>query len=177
MRGGDTVTLMVSRSPSAGFVELTRVAPASADEIETTTITSTMTAPVHIGEDSADLIAALEANGHAKLAGLNFPSGSSELDAGPIAALETLAIWLADNPGMTIALVGHTDAVGALDGNIRLSKRRAASVRDRLVEAHGIAANRIEAEGVGYLAPIASNQSDETRGLNRRVEVVITATP
>ena len=70
-------------------------------------------------------------------------------------------------------LVGHTDTVGSLDANIALSRRRAEAVRARLVEAHGVDGARIDARGVGYLAPAVANDSDEGREANRRVEAVL----
>ena len=75
-----------------------------------------------------------------------------------------------ENPNATMVLVGHTDAVGALEQNISLSRRRAQSVRARLIDRHGVAADRLQAEGMGYLAPGASNLTAEGRELNRRGE-------
>ncbi len=72
-----------------------------------------------------------------------------------------------------IMLVGHTDSVGGLDPNIALSRDRAASVRQRLIDAYGVAPNRLEAQGMGYLAPIASNLTAQGRETNRRVEAVL----
>ena len=69
-------------------------------------------------------------------------------------------------------IVGHTDNQGTLDYNIDLSTRRAEAVRDHLVDTHGIAASSLRAAGVGFLAPVASNQTAEGRGQNRRVEIV-----
>lgn len=111
------------------------------------------------------------------LQGLDFGTGAAELTDGRYAALAALAAWLAANPDKTVALVGHTDASGGLDGNIVISKRRAASVRTRLIEAYGVPGAQIEAQGVGYLAPIASNATEAGRQKNRRVEAVLTSTP
>ena len=70
-------------------------------------------------------------------------------------------------------LVGHTDAVGALEGNIRLSKKRAEAVMRRLIDGYGVDPVQLSAEGIGYLSPRASNATEEGRRLNRRVEVVL----
>ena len=88
-------------------------------------------------------------------------------------SLQALAAFLRADPARRVTLVGHTDTVGALDRNIALSKRRAASVLERLVSAHGVPRAQIAAEGMGYLAPIASNLTPEGREANRRVEVVL----
>jgi OOP family OmpA-OmpF porin len=87
--------------------------------------------------------------------------------------LKELAAFFAKRNDIRLVLVGHTDSVGALDFNIALSKRRAASVRMRLLDVYGLDASRIEAEGNGYLAPIKSNLDSAGRSANRRVEVVV----
>ena len=84
-----------------------------------------------------------------------------------------MAAFLNAQPSVRVALVGHTDSVGSLSGNIALSKRRAQSVRQRLIDAHGIEAARMQAEGMGYLAPVASNLAETGRDQNRRVEVIL----
>ena len=72
--------------------------------------------------------------------------------------------------------MGHTDTVGGLEANVALSRRRAASVRDRLIERHGVPAEQLEAHGTGYLAPVAPNTTAEGREANRRVEAVLLET-
>ena len=73
-------------------------------------------------------------------------------------------------------LVGHTDAVGGLAANVSLSKRRAESVRAVLISRHGIPAAQVSADGVGPLAPRASNLDAAGQAQNRRVEVFVTST-
>ena len=73
-------------------------------------------------------------------------------------------------------MVGHTDAEGTLSGNLELSKKRAASVLERLVSAYRVPRAQLEAAGVGYLVPRASNLTEGGRDQNRRVEVVLTST-
>ncbi len=70
-------------------------------------------------------------------------------------------------------VVGHTDTVGNADSNLKLSRDRADSVIQALVGTHGIASARLKSFGNGPFAPVASNGSDEGRGLNRRVELVM----
>jgi OOP family OmpA-OmpF porin len=74
-----------------------------------------------------------------------------------------------------VALVGHTDSSGTLGGNIALSKQRAGSVLERLVSDYGANRRQLEAEGMGYLSPIANNLTETGREANRRVEVIITS--
>jgi outer membrane protein OmpA-like peptidoglycan-associated protein len=80
------------------------------------------------------------------------------------------------NPNLQVALVGHTDSAGSLEGNIGLSKRRARAVRQRLINAHGVRADQLAAEGMGYLSPVGSNLTEVGRNANRRVEVIVTST-
>lgn len=121
--------------------------------------------------------ALLTTEGRLVLENLVFASGSAGLEDRSYPLLEALAQWLGDNPEQTIALIGHTDASGGLEINIALSKRRAESVRQYLLEAYDLPASQVAAEGVGYLAPRASNLTEEGRRKNRRVEVMLTSTP
>ena len=122
------------------------------------------------------LAAALQDNGSAVLEDLVFKSGSAELGPGPFETLVALAGFLKDDPARTVALVGHTDASGGLVGNTALSRARAASVRERLMAGYAVPAAQITAEGVGYLAPRATNQTEDGRAKNRRVEAILTST-
>ncbi len=88
-------------------------------------------------------------------------------------AMSDLANFLLDNPSVKIHVVGHTDAVGTDEANQILSEGRANSVRNDLIK-RGVAAERITAEGKGEKEPVADNDTEEGRQLNRRVEFTIT---
>ena len=77
-------------------------------------------------------------------------------------------------PDTDIEVLGHTDDKGSANYNLRLSRRRAASVADYL-KAHNITASRITTKGMGETDPKVPNTSDANRAENRRVEFVITA--
>lgn len=79
---------------------------------------------------------------------------------------------LAGDPESTFVVEGHTDSQGKVDANQVLSLNRSKSVRDYLVS-HGIAADRITAEGLGSSRPVADNKSAEGRADNRRVEIIV----
>jgi outer membrane protein OmpA-like peptidoglycan-associated protein len=79
---------------------------------------------------------------------------------------------LKENASLKVYVVGHTDNVGALAGNMDLSKRRAAAVVQELTSKYGVAAARLASFGAGPYAPIASNDKEDGRALNRRVELV-----
>ncbi len=115
----------------------------------------------------------LLARGFTVLGDLIFETGSTDLGPGSYASLQQLAEILTERPDLRIALVGHTDTVGGLEPNIAVSRARARSVRQRLISEYGIAAARLDAEGMGYLAPVASNLTEEGRRANRRVEAVV----
>lgn len=168
------VGLIVSRSANAGFVQLTSIGATSA----TPNITSSTKAPpARTAASTAGPVGTqLELAGHATLDDLSFKTGSSELGSEQFASLANLATYLAARPDRQVMLVGHTDAEGALDSNIALSRRRAAAVLKQLVYTHGVSPAQVSADGVGYLSPRASNLTDEGRTKNRRVEVILVST-
>jgi outer membrane protein OmpA-like peptidoglycan-associated protein len=75
-------------------------------------------------------------------------------------------------PSMRIGVYGHTDSKGTPENNLRLSKERAAAVRNYL-QGKGIAASRLESEGFGQTKPVDTNDTDAGRAKNRRVEFKI----
>ncbi len=169
------VQLMVSRSPTNGYVQVTRIGEKhSGDLVAATKSTEPGTnADAQTGQSLAEY---LIAHGYVVLEDLTFETGSSRLNATVFASLADLARFLAENPDISVALVGHSDAKGSLAPNLTLSRQRAQSVLRRLVDDHEIDPTRLEADGVGYLSPRASNLTEEGRSKNRRVEVVITST-
>lgn len=181
------VSLIVSRSANAGFVQLSHVG-ALQENANITTSTKTPDAPLEDAEVSRSLPGAttgvtltaigqkLETAGHATLEDLEYKTGSSQLGDREFASLASLANYLKANPERRVVLVGHTDATGSLSGNISLSRKRARAVVDRLTGALGVPARQVSADGVGYLAPRASNLTDDGRAENRRVEVILTST-
>jgi len=171
------ISLFVSRGADSAFVQMILVgspdaAPLTANPDDA--IPQVVLAVPTV--TSGSVIEALLRDGYAVLDDLRFDTGSSALGEGEFKSLQDLAEYLKVNPAIRIALVGHTDAEGSLQGNVGLSRKRAQSVSARLTKEFGIPSRQIEAEGVGYLAPRASNQSEEGRTQNRRVEVIITST-
>ena len=164
-----SVALVASSSSTAGYVHITEVSDAVLPEAPLASEEPVVDLPE---TPPQELIATLQATGHAVLNDLTFATGSTDLGEGPFPSLQTLASWLADNPTARIVLVGHTDAVGSLEANTSLSQRRAAAVARRLTDT-GTETNQLQAAGAGYLSPIASNLTPEGRAANRRVEVVL----
>lgn len=114
----------------------------------------------------------LNATGHVEVPGIFFDTGKAELKPESAAAVGEVAKLLKANAAMKVFIVGHTDNVASLDLNAKLSQARAEAVMQSLVSQHGIAAARLAARGVGPLAPVASNDTEEGRARNRRVELV-----
>jgi outer membrane protein OmpA-like peptidoglycan-associated protein len=98
----------------------------------------------------------------------------AELKANARTNIENLAISLKNNPDTDILIVGHTDASGTDEYNLKLSERRATSVKS-LIESKGILSSRLSTEGRGESEAIADNETEAGRALNRRVEIVIVA--
>lgn len=173
------LTLLVSRTSGTGYVQIVRVAPAEPGGGAPGGLV--VSAPPEVpaapppAATPADLAAALEQDGRAILADLTFESGSSRLVGDDFPSLEALADYLRAHPGRRVTLVGHTDAAGSLEANIALSRSRARAAMERLIADHGIAAGQVEADGVGYLMPLAPNLTEAGRAANRRVEAVLTA--
>jgi outer membrane protein OmpA-like peptidoglycan-associated protein len=102
--------------------------------------------------------------------GINFGFDSAELLPESDPVLEKLAEGLADDPSAAISIEGHTSSEGDEAYNTGLSERRAQAVVDDLVS-RGIEAGRLTAVGHGEARPIASNDDENGRAMNRRVEV------
>lgn len=170
------LSLLVSRSPSAGFVQIIQVGEQAALPAEPVTSTSAQPGTVLPEAMTGDIGPAMEQIGRYVLADLVFETGSSDLGAGDYTTLQELANYLNTHPEKRVALVGHTDAEGSLASNIGLSKRRAESVMARLTNDFGVAPGQLEADGIGYLSPLASNQTEQGRTKNRRVEAILVST-
>lgn len=106
--------------------------------------------------------------------GLLFEFGKATLSSSAKQNIDNLAASLNKYPNTDIMVIGHTDAVGSDPFNMKLSKERAASVKDYAVS-QGVDLSRLKTVGKGENEPIASNDTDDGRALNRRVEIVIVA--
>ncbi len=123
---------------------------------------------------SAEQIAKdMGAGGKVVFYGIYFDTDKATLRAESGPTLAEMAKWLKDNAATKVYIVGHTDMQGAHDHNMKLSRDRAASVVVALAGQHGIAKDRLTADGAGPLAPVASNADDAGRAKNRRVEMVL----
>ena len=126
----------------------------------------------HIVADAASFASDLRTTGHVAVQGIYFDTGKSIVKPESKPALEEVAKLLRGDPALRLWVVGHTDSVGKVDDNQRLAQARAEAVTAELVAAHGVASARLKGYGVGPLAPVAGNDSEEGRAKNRRVELV-----
>lgn len=101
-----------------------------------------------------------------------FEQGTSDMTASSSVQLDKVVNMMKENPSLIIDLAGYTDNQGLARLNIKLSQDRVEKVKQYILE-RGIEENRITGKGYGGIKPIASNKSEETRKLNRRVEFTI----
>ncbi|MCC6007404.1 MAG: OmpA family protein [Rhodobacteraceae bacterium] len=191
--GAEKVAVVLSRGSGRAYVEISRAGlaegampvastrspdPGAAGPVEA--ITGDVMArgappPPQRGGEAALADTLLE-RGAVVLEDVAFDVGAASLTGALPGDVAALAAWLLADPERRVTLVGHTDATGALAGNVALSRRRADAVRDALITL-GVPGDQLAAEGVGYLAPRAANLTEEGRTLNRRVEAVLTSLP
>lgn len=114
----------------------------------------------------------IKTTGHAAVYGIYFDTGKSDIKPESAAAIAEISKLLQSDPSLKLHVVGHTDNVGSVDSNLKLSQSRAEAVIQSLVKNHGIEAARLRAFGCGQFAPVLSNDTEEGRAKNRRVELV-----
>ncbi|AEA33708.1 OmpA family protein [Hippea maritima] len=114
----------------------------------------------------------IETKGHVPIYGIYFDFNKATIKPSSEPTIKEIARLLKENPSLKLYVVGHTDSIGDLNYNMKLSKKRAKAVVDELVKKYNINPNRLKAFGVGPLAPVASNKTEEGRSKNRRVELI-----
>jgi outer membrane protein OmpA-like peptidoglycan-associated protein len=113
----------------------------------------------------------LAESGKTIIQGIFFDTGSATIKAESEPALIEIVKLFNDSPALKVYVIGHTDNVGSLESNLKLSADRAASVVKTLTS-RGVAASRLKSAGVGPYSPVASNDTDGGKAKNRRVEIV-----
>jgi OmpA-OmpF porin, OOP family len=103
---------------------------------------------------------------------LLFETGKDIIKTSSYSSLNDLAKVLVNNPQAKLHLEGHTDNVGEDDSNLTLSQNRSESVKRYLVS-KGVSEDRITTDGFGESKPVATNDTDKGRALNRRVEMIL----
>ena len=114
----------------------------------------------------------IEVGKHYRLHNIYFAFNSADILANSQKVLDEFIVFLNDHPTLQIGIEGHTDNVGSDEFNLILSENRAKAVYNYLVN-NGIDANRLQYKGFGESSPIATNETEEGRAMNRRTEFVI----
>jgi outer membrane protein OmpA-like peptidoglycan-associated protein len=154
------VSLLAYKQPNG--LAISRMLKVVPQDIEFNLITVT-------GESMADEI---EKTGKVAVYGIYFDTDSAEIKTKSGDTMAEIARLLELKPELSLYVDGHTDSEGSDEYNNDLSGRRASAVVLALVEQHGIAKQRLEARGFGESQPVASNDTEEGRTWNRRVELV-----
>lgn len=110
--------------------------------------------------------------GHVAIYGIYFDFNKSDVKSESDATLSEIAKLLRGAPNLKVFVVGHTDNVGTVDYNMKLSQARADAVVKVLTTKHKVGPQSLKAYGVGQLAPVAPNKTEDGRAKNRRVELV-----
>ncbi len=103
------------------------------------------------------------------LVGVNFDFNSAKLKSESYPVLFHAVQVLLQNPDMKVEIQGHTDNIGSAEGNMKISQKRAETVKKYLV-ARGVKADRLMVKGYGETQPIADNKTADGRAANRRIE-------
>jgi len=114
----------------------------------------------------------ISSTGHVAIYGIYFDFNKSDVKPESEPALQEISKLLSGNPNLKVFIVGHTDNVGGVDYNMKLSQARADAVVKALTTKYKVNPQQMKAYGVGQLAPVAPNKTEDGRAKNRRVELV-----
>jgi Outer membrane protein and related peptidoglycan-associated (lipo)proteins len=163
------VTLKIAKNAAEVWAE---IQTASDGNVYFLTVVAKDAMKQDVVADAASLANSLKDTGKVALYGIYFDTGKAIVKPESQPALQEIGKLLKSDPKLKLYVVGHTDNTGTLDANMKLSMDRAAAVVKVLVSQYGISAARLTACGDGPTAPAASNDTEEGRTQNRRVELV-----
>ena len=141
-------------------------------DVDNFAIISIESAPMKQEISARNIQGSMDSQGKMALYGVYFDTGKSDIKVESERELKEVAMYLQDNPSISVYIVGHTDNAGDAGVNLALSKRRGEAVKQFLIARHKIDPGRLTGDGVGQLCPVASNDNEAGRKLNRRVEIV-----
>jgi OmpA-OmpF porin, OOP family len=165
-------TFLISKNGADTWIELHPRGRSAGSGMYTLLIVEVQKMQQDVVANADALKSGLADSGHVEVPGIFFDTAKSVLKPESDAALKEIAKLLQVNPALKVWVVGHTDAVGSPESNMALSNARAAAVIQALTQKNGIDAKRLAPFGAGPYAPVASNDSEEGRAKNRRVELV-----
>ena len=127
---------------------------------------------LRIADGGEDLRRTLLTEGKISTNGILFDSGSANIKPQSLGIVLQISQVLLQDENMKLNIIGHTDADGNKDINLKLSKERAEAVKETLVNLYKIPANRLQTDGKGASAPVADNSTADGKAQNRRVEFI-----
>ena len=122
--------------------------------------------------DASSMEGTIKETGKVAIYGIYFDVAKAIVKEESQPSLQEIAKLLKDNPSLKLYVVGHTDNTGSFDANMKLSMDRAVAVVTALVSKYSVNAANLKACGAGAISPVATNETEEGRALNRRVELV-----
>jgi OmpA-OmpF porin, OOP family len=125
-----------------------------------------------VAADANSMMSSIRESGKVALYGIYFDTGKSVLKPESQSTLVEISKYLKSDPALKLYVVGHTDNIGIFESNILLSTERALAVVNALVSKFSVSPERLRAFGDGPTCPVANNDKEEGRALNRRVELV-----
>tara|TARA_R110000868_G_scaffold30771_7_gene113497 strand:- start:4308 stop:5633 length:1326 start_codon:yes stop_codon:yes gene_type:complete len=127
---------------------------------------------IKIAEGGLDLRRTLISEGHVSTNGILFDTGSSNIQPQSMGIILQISQVLQQEKTMKLKIIGHTDADGDNNSNLKLSQQRADAVKKALTTIYGIADERLMTEGKGETKPISDNSTTDGKAQNRRVEFI-----
>jgi OOP family OmpA-OmpF porin len=127
---------------------------------------------LRIAAGGKKLYDALAEKGRVATQGIYFDTGSDRIRPESSGTLKEIGTMLKEHPELKLTIEGHTDNVGSAPANQTLSEKRAAAVRQALIDTYQVDAARLQAKGLGSTKPAGSNDTPEGKQQNRRVELV-----
>jgi OOP family OmpA-OmpF porin len=125
-----------------------------------------------VAADANSMAKSINETGKVAVYGIYFDTGKSVLKAESQPTLQEISKLLKADPKLKLYVVGHTDNTGVFESNLKLSTERALAVMNALITQFSISADRLRSYGDGPTAPVATNDTEEGKALNRRVELV-----
>src|SRR5690606_35441396 len=127
---------------------------------------------VRVADGGEDQRRKLLSEGKISTNGILFDSGSANIKPQSLGIVLQISQVLLQDENIKLNIVGHTDADGNSDANITLSKQRAESVKNALINLYNIPAGRLQTDGKGASVPVADNTTPDGKAQNRRVEFI-----
>ncbi len=176
-RGKDYHYFLARLSDSEGDVYVSVHTMRRGDKFPATALQVVEEKPMETGKVKVEIDAETMANdidekGTVRIYGIHFDTDKATIKEKSESTLAEIASLMELNPELNLGVIGHTDATGSEEHNMDLSKRRAEAVVEFLTSEQNISGNRLKPRGLGPWAPVASNDDEEGRAQNRRVELV-----